>query len=491
MSGSSCGASNGADGGGRGRADDRLSGGGCLAVGTPLQRARGIEDSVELALDDWVRWGGPGVDREWARFYIEHSLHELYLWAERHGVVWQDLLPQEGNSVARWHRHKDGGLGLMTPLVAAAEARGVHRCLTATVMVDLLLEGGRAVGIKGRAVENGAAYEIRARAVLLTTGGFCGSPAMIRDYAPRLWRRGTKAGGGPGALGFGHRVVEGIGGLLVNIEEVWTYVYATPDYEDPEGQRALVLRGMPGQIWVSPQGRRFHDESHSGGASGTPAVLGLDPPHAWALVDGSMIPEIEVSAPGYRKGRENLWERVHALLERSPHIHCAGSIEELARRAGMAPQVLVETVARWNGYLTQGLGRDPEFGRPLQKCRPLVTPPFYLIKYVPMARKNFGGVRTNLRCQVLDREERVIPGLFAAGELCGQAGGRINGRAGLEGTMLGPSVFSGRVAGAWAAHEAGCGPGFVGRSLQSLDASTGAPLQYEEQSSSAPGEQPE
>jgi hypothetical protein len=43
------------------------------------------------------------------------------------------------------------------------------------------------------------------------------------------------------------------------------------------------------------------------------------------------------------------------------------------------------------------------------------------------------------------------------------AGGHINGKAGLEGTMLGPAIFSGRVAGGWAAHEAGYGPGFTGR----------------------------
>jgi predicted oxidoreductase len=43
------------------------------------------------------------------------------------------------------------------------------------------------------------------------------------------------------------------------------------------------------------------------------------------------------------------------------------------------------------------------------------------------------------------------------------AGGHINGKAGLEGTMLGPALFSGRVAGAWAACEAGYGKGFVGK----------------------------
>ena len=79
-----------------------------------------------------------------------------------------------------------------------------------------------------------------------------------------------------------------------------------------------------------------------------------------------------------------------------------------------------------------------------------------------MARKNFGGVKTNIRCQVLDKLYQPILGLYAAGELTGMAGRHINGKNGLEGTMLGPSLFSGRVAGAWAAQEAGFGEGFKG-----------------------------
>ena len=81
----------------------------------------------------------------------------------------------------------------------------------------------------------------------------------------------------------------------------------------------------------------------------------------------------------------------------------------------------------------------------------------------PLARKNFGGVKTDLQCRVLDKHFEPIAGLYAAGEVAGMAGGHINGRAGLEGTMLGPSIFSGRVAGGWAAHAAGHGRGFVGK----------------------------
>ena len=59
-----------------------ISGGGCLIVDSPLQRERGIEDSPDLAFDDWMRWGGPSADAVWARYYIEHSLNDLYFWAE-------------------------------------------------------------------------------------------------------------------------------------------------------------------------------------------------------------------------------------------------------------------------------------------------------------------------------------------------------------------------------------------------------------------------
>jgi succinate dehydrogenase/fumarate reductase flavoprotein subunit len=78
--------------------------------------------------------------------------------------------------------------------------------------------------------------------------------------------------------------------------------------------------------------------------------------------------------------------------------------------------------------------------------QPIEVAPLYAIQFLPLARKNFGGVRTDLGCRVLRPDGTAIEGLFAAGELAGMAGGHINGHAGLEGTMLGPSLFSGRVA---------------------------------------------
>ncbi len=65
-----------------------ISGGGCCLVGTPLQRENGIEDSPDLAFDDWIRFGEGSADEEWVRFYVEQSCQGLFEWARERGVNW-------------------------------------------------------------------------------------------------------------------------------------------------------------------------------------------------------------------------------------------------------------------------------------------------------------------------------------------------------------------------------------------------------------------
>ena len=176
-----------------------------------------------------------------------------------------------------------------------------------------------------------------------------------------------------------------------------------------------------------------------------------------------MREDVTVSDPYYYQEGISVrdMEKVRELLEISPWIKRGDTVEALAGQMEVPSQTLGDSLNTYNGYIDQGLERDPDFGRPLTGRRKIEEPPFYALNYVPLARKNFGGVKTNLRCQALDKHYQPIPGLYAAGELTGMAGGHINGKAGLEGTMLGPALFSGRVAGAWAASEAGFGTGFI------------------------------
>jgi flavocytochrome c len=440
-----------------------LSGGGCFVVGTPLQRAKGIEDSPELALKDWISWGQGEADEKWARFYIEHSLHDLYEWLEGLGIVWMTVILNEGNSVPRWHMPQGMGRRIAMKLYEEAKEKSVKKWLFDIRIEKILEKKGRVIGVSGTNRKTGEKIEIYGKTVVMATGGFAGSREAVKHYAPWVKTYQYYVAGNKNCTGEGHRMVEEIGGYLTHMENLWIYVYATPDYEDPAKERALVLRFFPksSSIWVNAKGKRFHNEDLSGGASGTPAVLAQNPPFAWSINDKAMVRSMMVMDPSYTKDFSRMHEKKMKLLNNSPFIKKSDSLKGLAQKMGVDPHTLIETVERYNGFFDKGV--DTEFGRDIKDLKKIEKPPFYAIQFFPAVRKTIGGVKTNLKCQVLNKDFSPIPGLYAAGELAGMGGGHLQGKACLEGTMLGPSIFSGRVAGAWAANEAGKGKGFKGK----------------------------
>jgi flavocytochrome c len=437
------------------------SGGGCLLVGTPLQEKEGIKDTPDLAFKDWMEWGGPTADAQWARFYIEGTLHDLYHWAEKQGVKWVDMKPQEGNSVVRWTRAEESGFGLMNRLIASYQKKG-GALLTSTEVTGLKREGNRIVGVTAKSAD-GKSIDVNAKTVLVTTGGFNSNLDKVLAAKPELKNDKVLEGSGRGAQGKGHDLLAGLGAYFTHMDHVWFYVYATPDYRDPNQRRGLVFRLVPGYVWVNQQGKRFHNEALSGGNSASPALLAQSPRHAWAIMDAEMIKKMEVADPYYREGDKPRRDKIMELLNNSPFIKKADTLEALAGEIKVDARTFLDTMKRYNEACANKLAKDPEHGKPLANSKPFDAAPFYAVQIFPLARKNFGGVKTDMRCRVLDKHFEPIVGLYAAGEVAGMAGGHINGRAGLEGTMLGPSLFSGRVAGGWAAHEAGFGKGFAGK----------------------------
>jgi flavocytochrome c len=439
-----------------------ISGGGCLIVGSPLQEKNGIHDTPDLAFKDWITWGGPSADEVWARYYIEHTLHDLYHWAEGLGAKWVDLKVQEGNTVLRWTRPEHNGLGLMTHLIEAFRKKG-GEIVTETEITGLSRANGSVTGVEGRNAKTGEPVAVRSKAVVVTTGGFNSNLDMVMEFSPDLGNHKVLEGSGRGSTGSGHKLVRQVGGYLTHMDHIWFYVYATPDYRDPAQRRGLVFRLVPGNIWVNQQGRRFHNEARSGGNSASPALMAQNPRHAWAIMDTPMTATMEIADPYYRQGDKVVREKVVELLNNSPFIRKAETLAELAKKMEVDAPAFLATVERYNKACAERLETEPEFGKPLKTSKAFDTPPYYAVQIFPLARKNFGGVKTDLQCRVLDKHFEPIAGLYAAGEVAGMAGGHINGRAGLEGTMLGPSIFSGRVAGGWAAQAAGHGSGFVGK----------------------------
>jgi hypothetical protein len=130
------------------------------------------------------------------------------------------------------------------------------------------------------------------------------------------------------------------------------------------------------------------------------------------------------------------------ILRNRDLVKTAETLEALAEAAGLPKDALVETVARYNRMVREG--KDADFGR-ARLGGGVSNPPFYAATFYPLSRKSMGGIRIDTDSRVLDREKKPIAGLLAAGEVAGFGG--INGKAGLEGTFLGPSIVTGRVAG--------------------------------------------
>ncbi|NQV57896.1 MAG: FAD-dependent oxidoreductase, partial [Rhodospirillales bacterium] len=304
-----------------------ISGGGCLIAGSPLQKENGIVDTPDLAFSDWMKCGGVAVDEVWARYYIEHTLHDLYHWAESLGVKWADVTLREDNSVARWTRADQNGFGLMTRLIEAFKARG-GEILTNTKTTLIKTDGGKVTGIEAVNSETGEKTEVSAGAVVVATGGFNSNQDMIYEIRPDLKDGRIMEGSGPGSIGTGHKLVRELGGYFTHLEEIWFYVYSTPDYRHPGQKRGLAFRRVPGYIWINQQGKRFHNESLSGGRTGAPALMAQNPRHAWAIADWPMLDGMEVADPYYRTGNKIMREKVEELLENSPFIHKADTLEE-------------------------------------------------------------------------------------------------------------------------------------------------------------------
>jgi predicted oxidoreductase len=424
-----------------------ISGGGICVAGSSTQERQGVQDDPDTAFDDWVRWGGDTVDAGWARAYLDAARVEVHDALQDIGVEWMDVLLYEGNRVPRWHRPRDAGRGLVAALVREADRAGVR------VLLDTTVTGLRPVGGGVHDVVLSTGSTLVATAVVVAAGGFCDDRDTLAQHVPWLadvprWLCGNAAG----AKGSGLRLVRERGGATTALDAVWVYPVGTPDPEDPSGSRGLTVRGLVDEIWVNRDGVRFHDEDRRGGATGTPALRALPGATSYGVFADRELDRMRLLNNGYwstggsvNDGSDSRPGMAREFLDRSPWAWSADSIDELGRLLPLPEGALRRTVETYNRQVQAG-GID-EFGKDLSRHQPLTTGPFHAIRYIPVVQKNLGGVLTDLATRVLDVDGAVVPGLFAAGEVAGMAGGHINGAHALEGTMLGPCYYSGRIAG--------------------------------------------
>ncbi len=410
-------------------------------VGTRYQEAQGFHDSPEIAYRDFTTWG-EDADPEWVRYYVDHSREEIYDWLVGLNVSFESLGNPAGNSVRRTHRTKGRGIGVVSPIYAECLKLGISFAWN-TRVERLLTEGGRVVGVAMSNSRTGEKSEVRAAVVVLATGGFQSNLDMVRES----WRKDAPfparflIGSGINSMGSGLKIAREAGAELIRLDHQWNYITGLPDPRFPGTERGLNAYNVD-SVWVNADGQRFIAE-RSSPKFGFSTLVAQKGSTYWSIFDEKSKPAFWVAGSDWGS-----FETIQRLIfDDASLVKSAGTLEALAHEAGLPSAALQRTLERYNAMVDKGV--DTEFARfgPGKTYQPkkILQPPFYAVQFFPLTRKSMGGVAVDTSCRVLDTKREVIAGLFAAGELTGLAG--INGKAGLEGTFLGPSIVTGRVAG--------------------------------------------
>lgn len=488
--------------------------GGLFLVDSPEQRRLGIRDSVELAFQDWM--GAAGYDREedaWGRrfaeAYLEFAAGEKRAWLASLGVRffpvvgWAErgggLATGHGNSVPRFHIVWGTGPGILAPFlrkVEALQAEGTLRVLLRHRVEEVLVEGGKAVGVAGAVLEEdpkprGAptsrkavgGFRFLAQAVVLATGGIGANLDLVRRYWPERMGKPPERmlSGVPDHVdGSGLFLAERAGARLVNLDRMWHYPEGVENHAPIWTHHGIRILPGPSPLWVDATGKRLPPPLFPGfDALETLRYLrstGFD--WSWFILDLATLKK-EFALSGSEQnpdltGRSWLGvvrnrllgpaAPVRAFLERGKDFLVAQDLSELMRKMeALAPGVLDpgrlerEVKAR-DRELLNPFAKDGQvlmvhaFRRyvgdrlfRVAKPHPFLSGkgPLVAVRLWTLTRKTLGGIQTDLKGRALTPKGEPLPGLFAVGEAAGFGGGAFHGYKALEGTFLGGCLFSG------------------------------------------------
>lgn len=379
---------------------------GMNAAETKFQKLKGIADSKDLFYKETLTGGKNKNNPELLRYFVENAPDAID-WLDNNGIELSGITTTGGMSIDRTHRPASGaavGGFLISGLQKNINRRGIEVMLDTNV-TEILTENHKVVGVKV-SEEDGSVQTIKAKAVIIATGGFSANREMVEKYRPDL--KGFVTTNHKGATGSGIMILEKLGAGTVDMKEIQIHptVEQTTSYLISES-----IRGG-GAILVSQKGQRFVNELDTRDKVSA-EIIKLPEHYAYILFDQQV-----------RNENKAVEEYVsHDLVVQ------ADTIKDLADKLSIDSNTLSQTVERYNQFAETK--RDEDFGRTTGMRHPINKGPFYAIKIAPGVHHTMGGVTINTDTQVLDTDKHVIQGVFAAGEVVGGVHGanRIGGNA--------------------------------------------------------------
>ena len=219
---------------------------------------------------------------------------------------------------------------------------------TNTAATEIVMEDGKAVGVKVKS-ENGE-YTIRAKAVILASGGFRRRLDRVAALKPAL--AGFVTTNVSTVTGDGIDMAVAVGAATVDMDQIQIHpsVYT-------ETTTALITEGIRGDgaILVNQEGKRFVNELETRD-NVSAAELAQEGGYAYTILDQKMM-DASSTYNGY-------FTRGYAVQ--------ADSYEALAEKLGIDPATFAATMETWNKAVADQ--KDDAFGR-LSFASALDTPP--------------------------------------------------------------------------------------------------------------------
>lgn len=388
---------------------------GINAANTKLQKKLGIEDNAELFYNDTMK-GGKNVNNPELVKKLTTDSANIIDWLTERGADLSEVVFTGGQSAKRTHRPAGGqavGPVIVDALAETAEKDGID-VRTESEVTKLIKTGDKVTGVEVK--HKGETYNITAKAVVMATGGFGANAKMVAEYKPSL--EGFGSTNSPAITGEGIKMVKAVGGDLVDMTEIQTHPTVV------HKKTAMITEAVRGEgaILVNREGKRFVSELETRDVV-SKAELEQTGKSAFLVFDQEVREKL---------GAINGYVRKGFTVE-------GATVEELAKKIGVDAKGLVDTMAKYNGYVKAG--EDKDFGKTALP-RELVKAPFYAIEVSPAVHHTMGGVRINTNAEVLTADGKVIPGLFAAGEITGGVHGanRIGGNAVTDITVYGKTA---------------------------------------------------
>lgn len=351
------------------------------------------------------------------------------------------------------------GLALVGRLLRACLDRDIepHTGHRAT---DLIIENGAVTGV--RFVTSEGTIEVRAPNVILATGGFEWNEQLVRAFmrGPLTHPVSIKTNTGDGL-----KMAMKVGAMLGNMREAWWMpVIEVPTDVIPMGRQLLTYeRTMPGGLMVNRLGKRFTNEASNYNAFGAAFHEQDVSRFEYANLPCWLIFNQEFYTKYPFVG--GLTDSFAQAVMPPQWIPRGETLAELAKRVGIDADGLEATVSRFNAHSSGDHPHDPDFrrgesandiwwGEPAFRgskratLGPLGPGPYFAIEVKSGALGTKGGPQTDINAAVIDVEGKVIPGLYAVGNVMASPMGMTYGGAG--GT-LGPGMVFGYRAGKHAA----------------------------------------